>query len=262
MNETATAEATEVIGLINSDTAIGTKFLLPEPEGRIVFQGIDNMMGVNFVFDTTDDAVFDGRIPLQEWNEEWAPKVEEVLWPDSQVPPEGEPVAPQAGTVMALTIKANHLSDIQSLNREVCTAKEAWDSSKAEAAEDKKRYDKLVIELTGMISVGLNAPLFDNADAEATDGEYRGWREIEMSSLCEPDLGDSILRKLSQNDPPILTLGDLSDWQKAKGETWAQDIPGIGERARAEIEAFQIAHLTNAAAETSQNDAAAEEQAA
>lgn len=49
-------------------------------------------------------------------------------------------------------------------------------------------------------------------------------------------ISPAIITKLAENEPRILSLGDLVDWQREKGDFWAKDITGIGPKAREEIE--------------------------
>jgi hypothetical protein len=53
--------------------------------------------------------------------------------------------------------------------------------------------------------------------------------------LADIGLPDGIVKKLAEHEPPIVTLGELTDWQTAKGDFWAKDIHGIGLAAAEKI---------------------------
>jgi len=61
-----------------------------------------------------------------------------------------------------------------------------------------------------------------------------------LADLTTADGGQSLspktLKALEANDPAIVTVGDLAEWQREKGQFWAKDIPGIGDVAHEEIE--------------------------
>lgn len=158
------------------------------------------------------------------------------------------------------TRRLEHLESIETLNKKARVAETDWLLKKENTSVAKKLYDSLMKQVSDLIAGGPATPLFDHAEGEDVDGD---WRDFNLGNFSEPLLSGNILDKLAKNEPPIITIGDLSDWQKKVGETWAQAIPGIGEKARAEIEEFQLAHMPSGdEAETAQSDAAAEEQAA
>jgi len=66
-------------------------------------------------------------------------------------------------------------------------------------------------------------PLFDSAE-----GGNELWMNVNLMDLV-PELPDRYLVALADNEPPILTLGDLTNWQTEKGDYWAKDIKGLGE---------------------------------
>jgi len=65
----------------------------------------------------------------------------------------------------------------------------------------------------------------DPAQPPPADGDD-SWRAVELTTL---DIPPRYIKALAENEPPIVTLGDLTDWQKKKGDFWAKDISGLGE---------------------------------
>ena len=145
-----------------------------------------------------------------------------------------------------------HMDSVFALNQRVRQAREDWDASRAEAASDKKRYDALVEDLSDLIAQGpsrmplfgplsVDAPAADDTDAP-TEPESP-WRDMQLVGLTCPALKPATLKALLENSPPLTTMGKLADWQGIKGDFWAKDIPGIGDKGQAEIEDFQMAHI-------------------
>ena len=54
------------------------------------------------------------------------------------------------------------------------------------------------------------------------------WRAVKLDSLADPEVGPRTLKAMAEHEPPIVTIGDLADWQAAKGDFWAKDIHGVG----------------------------------
>lgn len=116
-------------------------------------------------------------------------------------------------------------------------AKKQEAEAKLRHANCKKATDSLNAEIADYVkeikSGQMN--LFDqgdDTDTLAVDADDEAWRQVELSTL---NIRPAILEKLSDNEPPILTMGDLADWQQAKGDFWAKDIHGIGPEAESEI---------------------------
>jgi len=131
---------------------------------------------------------------------------------------------------------ANDLQDrldaIGSARAAVAKKLRAWETQKDFTSDAKKAYDLACKELMETIDGDL-LPFEDfsqkNAaedDAVAEDDDWREWREVEIAGLDGITL--AIRKHLAENTPPIITLGDLTDLQKEKGDFWSKDIPGIG----------------------------------
>jgi len=76
--------------------------------------------------------------------------------------------------------------------------------------------------------LGYPCPPDKSADDE-------GWRLINLVDLDKPSIAPAVLKCLANNSKSIKTLGDLADWQEAKGDFWAVDISGIGQAAQDKI---------------------------
>ncbi len=53
------------------------------------------------------------------------------------------------------------------------------------------------------------------------------WRSVLIADLT-PALKAGKLKALEENTPPILTMGDMADWQASKGDWWIKDVKGFG----------------------------------
>jgi hypothetical protein len=61
------------------------------------------------------------------------------------------------------------------------------------------------------------------------------WKAVTLASLHTPAISPRVLKVLAEHEPAILTLGDLTAWQAAKGDWWGKDIGGVGPAAQEEI---------------------------
>ncbi len=120
-----------------------------------------------------------------------------------------------------------------------------------EARDQLKTAAACLRDLIGEARDGL--PLFDEAEkptesTDSTDSTDEGepdakdapandehWRRFFLGALDGPTIPHRTIKALAENDPPILTLGDLSDWQEKKGDFWAKDIKGVGTAAAGKI---------------------------
>jgi len=75
-------------------------------------------------------------------------------------------------------------------------------------------------------------PLFDWAN----EPEIALWMDVPLAHLFEPGIPDRYLTALADNEPPILTLGDLTNWQSEKGDFWVKDVKGLGEGGQVAID--------------------------
>lgn len=72
-------------------------------------------------------------------------------------------------------------------------------------------------------------PLIDAAE-KAKHAE--NWRAVELVAL---GVAPGTVKKLAEHEPPLTTLGALTDWQTKKADFWANDIKGIGVAAEESI---------------------------
>ncbi len=112
----------------------------------------------------------------------------------------------------------------------------AEDDANAQYKYLKKRREaceESLGELIDSIAAGPG-PLFDKDDEETTDTpDPERWRGLSVTDLVLPNV---TVQRLAEHRPPILTLGDLSDWMAKKGEFWAVDIAGIGAASKESAE--------------------------
>lgn len=70
---------------------------------------------------------------------------------------------------------------------------------------------------------------------KAAEEKGTAWRFVRLAEL-EPKITEKKLAMLTEHEPPITTIGELSDWQGTKGEPWWwKDIKGFGERGRDQV---------------------------
>lgn len=99
---------------------------------------------------------------------------------------------------------------------------------------------------------GDTAPLREDAtrgDAGIGDSNPQldddSWRAVRIAEFADytfdgrtrKKLPPRILKALAEHEPPIETLGDMTDWQKQKSDFWAKDIKGLGPKAADELSA-------------------------
>jgi len=114
---------------------------------------------------------------------------------------------------------------IHKLACRAASAKSEWDSAKAVASEKKAVYDRAASELIEYGSDEPSMPLFD------VTPEDSAWRAVGIEELA---ISDAVVAKLLLTE--ISTVGDLVDFQKKHGETWTQELDGIGPQKGAEID--------------------------
>lgn len=66
-------------------------------------------------------------------------------------------------------------------------------------------------------------------------------RSIELTLLAYPEIKPKYLKALAKNNPSIVTLGNLVDWQKKKGDFYIKDVKGLGQAARDNIDDATLA---------------------
>jgi hypothetical protein len=149
---------------------------------------------------------------------------------------------------------SRHLGAIEAQERVVYARKVEWETLKEQTSAAKKAFEDAGERLCDIIRRhSTPAPLFDDPSLRqpATDGqddaptEDDAWRAVAIADL-EPNLKPGKLKALAENTPPILTMGEMADWQQAKGEFWMKDIKGFGpggaEQYAVACDAYWAAH--------------------
>jgi hypothetical protein len=149
---------------------------------------------------------------------------------------------------------SRHLGAIEAQERVVYARKVEWETLKEQTSAAKKAFEDAGERLCDIIRRhSTPAPLFDDpalrqpATDEQADAapEDDAWRAVVIADL-DPKLKPGKLKALAENTPPILTMGDMADWQQAKGEFWMKDIKGFGpggaEQYAVACDAYWAAH--------------------
>ena len=165
------------------------------------------------------------------------------------------------------TVSPEMLERLRAANDHLHSAKSEWESANETAKDLKKDMEAAQIRLNRVaddIAHGkVEMPLFKPPDTGA-DGEPAMWRNMPLVELQPPEISVKTLKALDEHEPPIVNLGELSDWQNEKGDFWAKDIHGLGPAGRAEIEeacqGFWLRHKDDAAAEASDQPSEPDEQ--
>lgn len=221
----------------------------------------------------------DGLWPtLAEWNELYSEFVTGYTDPQGETPA-GEQTAttPAAAESPAnitapatLSMTEKLMEELRQANEDLHRAADEHETAKDEATNAKKHMERCQEALNDVVDRILafgnpaSLPLFDPANRPTQGGEPGAssepaalppaqssddapaaaddsWRQTTLAELTDPDISPRYLRALAENEPPILTLGDLTDWQQAKGDYWAKDLHGMGEKGQEEISDATIA---------------------
>ena len=127
-----------------------------------------------------------------------------------------------------------HDEAAREIGEEIARLKSKYENAKSISSDYKKQleaaYERLAEHSRQRPTYG---PLFDKPDDEAVeDKEGRDptdWRGV---PLCDLGIADTVLEKLAEYDPPLTTIGELSDFTAGDGRL--TDIPGVGD-AKAEV---------------------------
>lgn len=135
----------------------------------------------------------------------------------------------------------------------------------AELAEDlkaaKKKLETASSRLGELIDDAKFPTLFSGPKAEDSTQTEReimpdpiqdagaapddAWRAVVIAEM-EPKLKPGKLKALAEHAPPILTMGDMADWQWRREDFWTKDIRGFGsggaEQYAAAADAYWAAH--------------------
>lgn len=156
---------------------------------------------------------------------------------------------------------ARILEEIEAQERVVADREYQLEDAQERAKAARKAFDTEVSVLRSLIrrhSKG-DAPLF-NQPADGFGGTVTittgalpapapsddAWRSVPLDTL-EPKIAPKKLELLAEHEPPIINLGQLVDWQAAKGDPWWwKDVKGLGqggmEQIAAACEAYWIAN--------------------
>lgn len=150
-----------------------------------------------------------------------------------------------------LSYSQRYQEEVQSKGRFCMTLRSAFIDLKRQAMAAKKEWEDAQLELQRLVVNGPERmPLYDGV-ADLTPGakdakqeapqqqaqgekfDKDGWRKV---SLKDAGVPSNLLEKLEANSPPLRTLGELVDWQAARGgHNRLTDIKGIGESGEAKI---------------------------
>lgn len=146
-----------------------------------------------------------------------------------------------------LSYSQRYQEEVQSKGRECLTLRNAFIDLKRQAMAAKKEWEDAQLELQRLVVNGPERmPLYDgvadlkpkdsqeeNPDANSEKFNKDGWKTV---SLKDAGVPEKLLDKLEANSPPLRTLGELVDWQAARGgHNRLTDVKGIGETGDAKI---------------------------
>ena len=152
--------------------------------------------------------------------------------------------------------KAYHEIDL--LELEVDREKIRWDDLRESASMAKKIYDAAVDRLCRAIRKYRpgNAPLFEQMGVDACestqiipeiipapahDAWEHAWKSQPISALTPP-LTAAKIKVLTDHEPPIVTMGEMAEFQKSAGDWWVKTLKGFGETGQAQYEAATDAY--------------------
>lgn len=228
----------ENIGRIDENTPVGRTF---EMEGgriaRLHARSETGEIEMVLPHSPNAEATILG-MSMEDWNESYSKDVFRFI--DDQPSPVTQviPVDPATGEV----VETKSISDLDAgeifIARQRLRAAEHDEADAAAVHKSKKKHREALQEQLNQLIDSVFAgpgPLFAGESGEPSD---RNWRAQRLDGLGDfgPGLTDSILRALSENSPSLVTMGDLCDWQEAKGDFWVKDIKGIGPEAQAKID--------------------------
>lgn len=271
-----TTETTN-FGIILSDTPIGrvlefdegrekAKASLPE---KLVFQGYNNEGEI--IFTTPDGKQW--PVPVKgeyvsyepdEWNSFLAEYCTGFVDPQGDETPEAieqpedapEPEAEKPAVDKALAEVGEKLSpnggwpkyDAEKLDavrdalRARNEASENYETLHEQTKVAKKQLEVAQEALDDAVQVltelPQSLPLFGQIKPDNPDDD---WQSKPMMDIRKENgrriIADKYLKALNENNPPITTMGELEAWRAKKGDYWAKDIKGLGEKGREQIEA-------------------------
>jgi hypothetical protein len=89
--------------------------------------------------------------------------------------------------------------------------------------------------VAGEVKADSAEPKANSAAPSAPSTESQdSWKSVRIDTLT-PKLAAGKLKALAENDPPILTVEDLAEWQAGRGVWWAKDIKGLGDKGQEQL---------------------------
>jgi len=254
------------IGIVGPDTPVGSILVMEGidnvPGEQYTLTGHHEALDDAppcFTLASIDDTQteLEGQHSYESWAQEYAGFVEEIKFPptpvdatqepelgvgDCAVLPEGEILSLQSGNPISFPSSA--VTAVEDARADFKEAESEYLSLKEQAAAAKKHMEEAQDALNNAVDEMLDgeatrpdgwpvdAPLAVAAESQSpSPAESGDWEQVDLADLKDPHIKVGILKVLSENDPPLRTLGDLSKVQKADGEFWAKNIKGIGKAA-------------------------------
>lgn len=232
-------------GIINKSTPVGTKFVMGGE--MLVYNGINAAGHVSILQEGGTPFVVD--YTAETWNDEFAELVEEVIEPEDLQSDEPESDVPATRKMT----KEQEL-ELFERRREIREARSKFEDQHDYAKALKKRWETLQddcddwLDLIDAENTSVNGFPADTPLAKTTEGE--SWRDVHLTDLENPAIKPSVVKALNENNPPIITLGELADWQEKKGDFWIKDIPNFGASGADNIEEATTALYARIAGES------------
>lgn len=275
-----TEQTQQAVGEIGPETPAGSTIIMEgvgeAPGDRYTLKGhfdadpeANSPPGFELVAENESDTDLEGMHTYDGWASDYAQFVAEVRFPPAEVAHEGEPAtggASETGPIPPppnnpVTARLTFLEeavreardDFKERNVEYLTLKEQASVAKKAAEEAQEEVNKAVDAWLEDREIGeagwpKGSPLATQATTVCgTPFEDQSlpadtaWRAVLLRDLSDPSIKPGVLKALLENDPPIVMLGDLADWQAAKGDFWGKDLKGVGKAAQ-----DQIAEATDA----------------
>ncbi len=255
-------------GEITLETPIGRRFEIETEQGGSYTMTLVSFDGSAVRAVNSNDGDGDVQeITIEDWRDNFAPQCAGFTDPPETCRPVGEDEPAAAPGPVDPKLIAD-LYDAAEDRREAeiayASAAEIAKARKKDLEAAQERENRIVDKITGAPGA---MPLFDDKPTDdATAGEVtpddNTWKQVPLANLHDPAISERYLKAMAEHEPPLLTLGDLTDWQKDKGDFWAADISGIGEAAQGEIADATAAFWERRQQAQAQQEASMEEQAA
>jgi|GEM_PF-1666211 len=244
----------QTIGNIGPDTLVGSIFTMEGGERYVLGQHqADDKEGFALM-GMGGASELDGFHGYAEWNEDYAPFVTEIKYPEAAVDetpaeaPEPEdipdrpnphedpaafgngPVSVDGQLLLAEDEAMDNFRDADAEYESLADQAKAAKKRRDECQEDVNRAVER--RMAGRVTKAgwpLDAPLAAVADeAPVAEGDS-DWKAVELADLTDPHIKVGILKVLAENG--IYTMGQLAEWQAEKGDFWAKDLKGVGKAA-------------------------------